>query len=43
MHELEMKVPWAHCDPYDHLNHAQYLTYFETARIEEYHRPLRRT
>lgn len=34
MHETTMQVRWAECDPYDHLNHAAYLTFFETARIE---------
>ncbi len=33
-HRTRMKVRFADLDPYDHVNHARYLTYFESARIE---------
>lgn len=34
MHEYEIKVRWADLDPYRHLNHAVFLTYCESARID---------
>jgi acyl-CoA thioester hydrolase len=34
MHETEVKVRFSELDPYGHVNHAVYLTYFETARVE---------
>jgi acyl-CoA thioester hydrolase len=33
-HETTVKVRFAELDPYQHVNHAVYLTYFETARVE---------
>ena len=33
-HRTTIKVRFADLDPYDHVNHARYLTYFESARIE---------
>jgi YbgC/YbaW family acyl-CoA thioester hydrolase len=33
-HETTITVRFADLDPYDHVNHARYLTYFESARIE---------
>ncbi len=33
-HRTTVKVRFADLDPYDHVNHARYLTYFESARIE---------
>lgn len=33
-HHSTVKVRWSEVDPYDHLNHAVYLTFFEQARIE---------
>ncbi len=33
MHEMAVDVRWAELDAYRHVNHAAYLTYFETARI----------
>ncbi len=33
-HHTSIKVRFADLDPYDHVNHARYLTYFESARIE---------
>ncbi len=34
MHTTEVKVRFSELDPYGHVNHAVYLTYLETARIE---------
>lgn len=34
LHELEIKVRFAELDPYDHVNHAAFIGYLETARIE---------
>jgi len=34
VHETTVKVRFADLDPYDHVNHARYFTYFESARIE---------
>jgi acyl-CoA thioester hydrolase len=34
VHQFEIRVRWSECDPYDHVNHAAYLTYLETARID---------
>lgn len=34
MHTTELKVRFYELDPYDHVNHTNYLAYFETARIE---------
>lgn len=33
-HETTVKVRFYELDPYDHVNHTNYLAYFETARIE---------
>ncbi|MFQ5968056.1 MAG: acyl-CoA thioesterase [Acidimicrobiia bacterium] len=33
-HRFRVKVRFAELDPYDHVNHAVYFTYCETARIE---------
>lgn len=33
-HTTEIVVRFADLDPYDHVNHARYFTYFESARIE---------
>lgn len=33
-HTTRLRVRFADLDPYDHVNHARYLTYFESARIE---------
>ena len=33
-HLSEIRVRWSELDPYHHVNHAVYLTYFESARIE---------
>jgi acyl-CoA thioester hydrolase len=33
-HVTTITVRFADLDPYDHVNHARYLTYFESARIE---------
>lgn len=33
-HQTEITVRFADLDPYGHVNHARYLTYFESARIE---------
>ncbi len=33
-HVTSIKVRFGDLDPYDHVNHARYLTYFESARIE---------
>ncbi len=33
-HETTITVRFADLDPYDHVNHARYLTYFESARVE---------
>lgn len=32
--ETSITVRFADLDPYNHVNHARYLTYFESARIE---------
>jgi acyl-CoA thioester hydrolase len=34
MHRTQVKVRFYELDPYDHVNHTNYLAYFETARIE---------
>ena len=34
IHEYDIQVRWADLDPYRHLNHAMFLTYCETARID---------
>ena len=34
MQRVDIRVRWNDCDPYGHVNHATYLAYFETARIE---------
>ncbi len=34
VHTTEVKVRFYELDPYDHVNHANYFSYFETARIE---------
>ena len=31
---MSVKVRFGDLDPYNHVNHARYLTYFESARIE---------
>ena len=33
-HTTTVIVRFADLDPYDHVNHARYLTYFESARVE---------
>ncbi len=33
-HETTITVRFSDLDPYDHVNHARYLTYFESARVE---------
>jgi len=33
-HHTTVKVRWSELDPYQHVNHAVYLTYLEAARIE---------
>jgi YbgC/YbaW family acyl-CoA thioester hydrolase len=33
-HSTTITVRFADLDPYDHVNHARYLTYFESARVE---------
>ncbi len=33
-HHTELRVRFYELDPYDHVNHTNYLAYFETARIE---------
>lgn len=33
-HTTTITVRFADLDPYDHVNHARYLTYFESARVE---------
>jgi acyl-CoA thioester hydrolase len=34
MHTTEVKVRFSELDPYGHVNHAIYLTYLETARVD---------
>jgi acyl-CoA thioester hydrolase len=34
IHETELRVRFGDLDPYDHLNHAHALTFFESARVE---------
>ncbi len=33
-HESSVKVRFYELDPYDHVNHTNYFSYFETARID---------
>lgn len=33
-HEIQVQVRFYELDPYDHVNHAIYFSYFETARID---------
>jgi acyl-CoA thioester hydrolase len=33
MHRTTIQVRWSELDPYHHVNHATYLSYFEHARI----------
>ena len=33
-HETQIRVRFAELDPYGHLNHAMYSTFFEQARVE---------
>ncbi len=33
MHEMALDVRWGELDAYQHVNHAVYVAYFETARI----------
>lgn len=33
-HTTTITVRFSDLDPYDHVNHARYLTYFESARVE---------
>lgn len=33
-HTTSMRVRFSDLDPYDHVNHARYLSYFESARVE---------
>ena len=34
VHQTTVKVRFYELDPYDHVNHTNYFSYFETARIE---------
>lgn len=34
VHTTSLKVRFYELDPYDHVNHTNYFSYFETARIE---------
>jgi acyl-CoA thioester hydrolase len=34
VHQTSVKVRFYELDPYDHVNHTNYFSYFETARIE---------
>lgn len=34
VHRTRLKVRFYELDPYDHVNHTNYFSYFETARIE---------
>ncbi len=34
VHSTSLKVRFYELDPYDHVNHTNYFSYFETARIE---------
>lgn len=34
VHTTQVKVRFYELDPYDHVNHTNYFSYFETARIE---------
>jgi acyl-CoA thioester hydrolase len=34
VHRTSLKVRFYELDPYDHVNHTNYFSYFETARIE---------
>ncbi len=34
MHEKEIEIRWNDLDPFEHVNHAVYLTYLEEARDE---------
>ncbi len=34
IHTMSVKVRFYELDPYDHVNHTNYFSYFETARIE---------
>ncbi len=34
IHDTELRVRFGDLDPYDHLNHAHALTFFESARVE---------
>lgn len=34
---MSITVRFSDLDPYDHVNHARYLTYFESARVEMLH------
>ena len=34
VHTTKLKVRFYELDPYDHVNHTNYFSYFETARIE---------
>lgn len=34
IHNTSVKVRFYELDPYDHVNHTNYFSYFETARIE---------
>ena len=34
VHETTLKVRFYELDPYDHVNHTNYFSYFETARVE---------
>lgn len=34
VHTTKLKVRFYELDPYDHVNHSNYFSYFETARIE---------
>ncbi|MCO6503790.1 MAG: acyl-CoA thioesterase [Acidimicrobiales bacterium] len=37
VHTTSVKVRFYELDPYDHVNHTNYFSYFETARIEYLH------
>lgn len=34
MHTTQVKVRFYELDPYDHVNHTNYIAYFEAARVE---------
>ncbi len=34
VHEMNIRVRFGELDPYNHVNHAVYISYFEAARVE---------